>query len=171
MRALVLIALAVATLVPVGVEAQPRLMVGGGITRPNADLSDSAETGYHAQVGLQVGIPTLPVGFRADGGVHRLGQGPATFARTRILAGSLSAVLTLPGIGLSPYLLGGVGSYSTQAGLVGASEKVTETGYHGGFGVNLGAGGMGGFVEIRFVQIKGDVQTTRFIPVTFGLRL
>lgn len=171
MRALLVIALASAVLLPTGVEAQPRLMLGGGISSPNGDFSASAETGYHAQVGLQVGIPTLPVGFRADGGVHRMGQGNAGLVRTQILAGSLSGVYTLPGIGLSPYLLVGVGSYQTEAGLIGASEKATETGYHGGFGVNLGAGGLGAFAEIRFVQIKTDTRTTRFIPMTFGIRL
>ncbi|MDA0329766.1 MAG: outer membrane beta-barrel protein [Gemmatimonadetes bacterium] len=171
MRALLVIALASAVLLPTGVEAQPRLMLGGGISSPNGDFSASAEAGYHLQVGLQVGIPTLPVGFRADGGIHRMGQGNAALVRTQILVGSLSGVLTLPGIGLSPYLLAGVGSYQTEAGLIGASEKMTETGYHGGFGVNIGAGGLGAFAEIRFVQIKSDTQTTRFIPMTFGIRL
>lgn len=171
MRSLILPALLMASFAPSRVEAQPRIMLGGGVTSPNGDMSQSAETGYHAQAGLHVGIPTLPVAFRVDGGYHRLSETNATFEQTRILAGSLSGVLTLPGVGLSPYLLAGVGSYRTASGSLGQSRTVTHTGYHGGFGMNIGVGGLGGFAEIRLVQINGLNETTRFIPLTFGISL
>lgn len=171
MRYLLLLALASALVAPVAVEAQPRLLVGGGITAPNGDISDFAETGYHAQVGIEIGIPTLPLAFRADGGYHKLSASDGAYDDTKILGGSLSVVYKLPGVGLSPYFLGGVGSYRTEAGLAGATETATDTGYHGGFGMNIGAVGFGAFVEIRFVRISGANRTTRFIPVTFGLRL
>ena len=66
---LIVLALAIA---PAVAQGQPRLVVGGGITSPNGDFKDSANTGYHVRAGLELGLPTLPVSLRADGDVHRL---------------------------------------------------------------------------------------------------
>lgn len=154
-------------LAPALVEAQPRLMLGGGVTTPNGATSEVAETGYHIQVGLHVSIPTLPVGFRLDGGYHRLGESGAAGAETKVLAGSISMVFALPGVGLNPYLLGGLGQYRVEAG---PAER-TDRGFHGGFGVVLGALGLGAFAEIRYVRISSDTgPTTKLIPLTVGVR-
>jgi hypothetical protein len=52
------------------------------------------------------------------------------------------------------------------------SDSDTETGFHGGFGVNLGALGFGGFAEIRFINVSTESATNfRYIPVTVGIRL
>jgi hypothetical protein len=158
-------------LVPPAVEAQPRLMFGGGVTSPNGSISDIAETGYHIRGGLHLTIPTLPVGLRADGDYHKLSSADAAFDNTSVLAGALSLVIPLPGVGLAPYFFGGIGSYRTDSGALGATAVVTDSGYHGGFGINLGAVGLGGFVEIRYVVITGDGPSTKLIPLTFGLRL
>ncbi|MBU00944.1 MAG: hypothetical protein CME14_06715 [Gemmatimonadetes bacterium] len=85
-----------------------------------------------------------------------------------MLNGTLSAVLGLGGIGLQPYLLAGIGSYRLDAG--GTEGAQTNRGFHGGFGVGIGALGFGGFAEIRLVSISGDTGNTRYIPVTLGLR-
>ena len=77
-------------------------------------------------------------------------------------------ILGLGGIGLQPYLLAGIGSYRLDAG--GTEEAQTNRGFHGGFGVGIGALGFGGFAEIRFVSISGDTRNIRYIPVTLGLR-
>lgn len=164
-----LLLIAFVAFLPAAADAQPRLMLGAGVSSPNGDVTDVAGTGVHGQVGLFVAIPTLPVGMRADGVYHRLGAASSAPDRTGILAGTLSLVYTLPGIGLVPYFLAGGGSYRTDLG--GAPESSTDTGYHGGFGVNLGTGGLGGFAEIRYVQISSDGGTIRLIPVTFGFRL
>lgn len=171
MRRLLLYTALLALLMPAAADAQPRFLLSGGFTGPSGDLSDVADAGYHGQVGLSVTIPTLPVAIRGDGVFHRLGSANATLADTQILGGSLSLVYNMPGIGLVPYLLAGIGSYETESGLVDATEKVTNTGFHAGFGVNLGSGGLGAFAEIRLVQINGDPGSSRLIPLTFGLRL
>lgn len=161
--------LAVLALAPSAVEAQPRLLVGGGFTAPNGQISDVAEPGYHLQAGLQVTIPTLPLGLRGDGGYHRMAATSVDASQAEILAGSLSVVFFLPGVGLQPYFLGGIGSYQTEAGPVDDPQKVTDTGYHGGFGVAIGGLGFGGFAEVRYVQIQSDA-SARLIPVTLGFR-
>ena len=171
MRRHVLLAAFILLVVPSVLEAQPRLMFGGGVTSPNGAISDIADTGYHIRGGLHITIPTVPVGIRADGAYHRLSSADAAFENTTVLAGALSLVVPLPGVGLSPYLLGGLGSYRTDSGAVGSTVTVTNSGYHGGFGINLGAVGFGGFVEIRYVVINGEGPNTKLIPLTFGLRL
>lgn len=163
--------LALAFLVPAAADAQPRFLVGGGFSSPSGTLSDAADTGYHGQVGLYIQIPTLPVGLRGDGAIHQLGSPTLGLEDPQILGGSLSLVYDLPGVGMVPYLLMGIGSYQIKAGPVGDAEKITNTGYHGGFGVNIGAAGLGGFAEIRFVRIGGDPDTSSFIPMTLGFRL
>ena len=169
MRRLVVL-LALIAAVPTAAQAQPRLMGGVGFTAPTGDISDAADPGYHVRAALRVGIPTTPLSLQADGTYHKLGTASATFADTQVLSGALSAVFTLPGIGMQPYVLGGLGTYRVKSGPVGVPVTSTETGYHGGFGVTLGGLGFGGFAELRFIQINGPVKT-RLIPLTFGFRL
>ncbi|MCH7992178.1 MAG: hypothetical protein IIC35_07155, partial [Gemmatimonadetes bacterium] len=91
----------------------------------------------------------------------------AAGAETKVLAGSISMVFALPGVGLNPYLLGGLGQYRVEAG---PAER-TDRGFHGGFGVVLGALGLGAFAEIRYVRISSDTgPTTKMIPLTVGVR-
>lgn len=167
-RLVVLLALLVA--VPTVAEAQPRLMGGVGFTAPTGAISDAADPGYHVRGALRIGVPTTPIALQADGTYHKLGTANVANADTQVLSGALSVVFTLPGIGIQPYLLGGIGTYRVKNGPVGASATVTDTGYHGGFGITLGGLGFGGFAEVRFIQIDSPV-TTRLIPLTFGIRL
>lgn len=156
-------------LVPVAAEAQPRLMVGGGFTAPNGDVSVAADPGYHLRVVLDVSLPTLPVGLRGDGAFHKLGGGSATVTDTNVLEGAVSLVYALPGVGIQPYLLGGFGRYRTESGPIDTPVTVAETGLHGGFGVAVGGLGLGAFAELRFVRFSEGV-TPNMLPLTLGLR-
>lgn len=166
------LAVLLALAIPCSVEAQPRFMVAGGFTAPTGDLSRVADAGYHGQVGLFVSIPTVPLALRGDGFFHRLGSANVTDEDTQILGGTLSVVYELPGIGIVPYLLAGLGAYQLEGGPVGATVKSDDSGYHGGFGVTVGGAGtgVGAFAEIRIVKIGGDSDAT-YVPLTFGLRL
>lgn len=171
MRRPIVLLLALAFALPASAEGQFRLLVGGGVTSPLGDLSDLAGTGYHAMVGLHLTISSWPVSIRGDGMLHRLGASEAEFDTSQVIGGALSAVYTLPGISFRPYLLGGIGSYRTETGLVGETETFTDTGYHGGFGVELGSGAIQAFAEIRYAHVPTDRGTYRLVPVTIGLRL
>jgi hypothetical protein len=158
-------------IMPVAAEAQPRLMLGGGFTAPNGDVSASADPGYHVRASMEIGVPTLPVGFRGDGTLHKMTSSQAGFDDTEVLAGSLSVVFTLPGVGLQPYVLGGIGTYRVTAGPRDASVTESSRGYHGGFGVAIGGLGFGAFAEIRYVHVPHDDMTVAMIPLTLGFRL
>lgn len=169
MRRLIMLLAVFSLALPAAAGAQARLGVGVGLSAPSGDLGDVANSGYHALASLQFTIPTLPMALRGDGAVHGLGSAVTGADDVGILAGALSLVFTLPGVGLQPYLLGGIGSYSVRSGPGTDRTSVSDRGYHGGFGVVLGGAGTGFFAEIRYVKI--DVEgSASLIPLTVGLR-
>lgn len=173
MRRLLLLFISCLVVFPAAVEAQPRLMLGGGFTAPQGELAELGEPGWHLGAGLQVTIPTLPVGLRADGRLHKLGADDAAFRDNEYLTGSLSLLFQLPGVGLEPYVLAGIGSYRYKGGLRAVPEltEFTNTGYHAGFGVAMGQLGFGLFAEVRYVHIGLEDGSTRLLPLTLGFRL
>ncbi len=168
-RSLALTALVLALAAPTpGLEAQVRLMAGAGLSTPLGDFADAAEVGWHGAAGLHLGFPNLPVGIRGDGGYHSFGEASPT-PKTNMLNGALSLVVELPGVGLVPYLLGGVGAYRTS---VDGFEAISDSGIHAAFGVNIGGTlGFGGFGEVRFVNVNADGGDARFVTATVGFRL
>lgn len=160
----VLLAVALA---PSLAEAQVRLLGGGGVSTPVGTFGDAAEVGWHAEAGLQLSVPAVPIALRGDGGYHSFGEASPQ-PKTSMLAGALSAVVSLPGVGLVPYLLGGVGMYRRS---VDGSEPTSDSGFHAAFGVDIGGGGYRGFGEVRFVNVSASGADTRFVTATLGLRL
>ena len=167
-------------LVPVTVEAQPRLMFGGGLSSPYSDFGEGAEAGWHGMAGLQLEVPGIPIAIRADAAHHSFGEMEASGVteRTTLLTGAISGVLTLPGIGIGPYLLGGLGVSRNKTDLIisalSASGSTTRSdpSFHLGAGVTLGALGFGGFAEIRGTQASSGMGSSlRFLAATVGIRL
>ncbi len=169
MRRTILVATLVLLAAPAAGAAQVRLMAGAGLSSPIGDFGDVAEPGWHGLAGMQLGVPAIPVALRADGSYHSFGQAGAN-PSSSMLGGTLSLVLNLPGVGLVPYILGGVGSYRTTFDVSGSSA-VSDSGFHGAFGVNIGALGFGGFGEVRFVNVSASGGDARFVSATLGLRL
>ncbi|MDH3206051.1 MAG: hypothetical protein OEO79_05530 [Gemmatimonadota bacterium] len=170
MRKTALIAIFAVLLLPAVLEAQVRILGGVGVTNPMSDLNGVADVGWHASAGLQLGIGALPVGIRADGAHHSFGQQGAN-PSADILSGALSLVFTFPGIGLSPYILGGLGAYRTGTDAPGA-ETESDTGIHGAFGVDIGALSYGGFAEVRLVNVgTASPGNRRYVSATIGFRL
>jgi hypothetical protein len=167
-RILVLAAVALLS-APVGARAQVSLLAGAGLSTPIGDFGDVAEAGWHGMAGLQLSVPAIPVALRADGGYHSFGQASGNPSLS-LLSGAASLVVSLPGVGLVPYLLGGVSQYRVSVDTTG-TDPVTDNGYHAAFGVNIGALGFGGFGEVRFVNISHSVGNSRFVTATLGLRL
>jgi hypothetical protein len=158
---------------PEGASAQPRLVLGVGISNPAGDLGTEVESGYHGRVAVQLGVPVFPVSVRAEGGVHSFDAAGTSGGTMQQLDGAISAVISLGGIGIGPYFFGGMGKYRQDFSEEFArGDPVTRGGMHAGFGVNVGLLGFGGFAEVRIVDldVDTDVGNNRFVPITVGVR-
>ena len=169
MRRLILLAALLLLSAPGAVAAQVSLMAGAGLSTPIGDFGNAAEAGWHGTVGMQLAVPAIPIALRGEGAYHSFGA-PTGGSSSSILDGTLSLVFNLPGVGLVPYLLGGLGTYRTSFDQAGSSASV-DNGFHGAFGVNIGAMGFGGFGEVRLVNVSGSGGDARFVTATLGLRL
>jgi hypothetical protein len=111
-------------------------------------------------------VPVFPVALRGEGEIHNFSEATGN-DKAKLINGTVSGVVSLGGIGLSPYIIAGVGSYRFDAS---GAEAVTNRGIHGGFGASIGALGLGGFAEVRLVKIDGDGTDTRYVAATLGFR-
>lgn len=162
-----LVGLALAS--PARASAQLQFLIEAGLSYPSGDFSKLAQPGYHGRLGLQMKVPHVPLSFRAEGEADRL-VSAASIGHLSVVSGSGSAVLSLPGPGISPYVLAGIGQYRTSFEEVGISSSI-GTGYHVGVGLSFGALDFGGFVELRLVNVDGDRYITRYFPISLGLRV
>lgn len=146
------------------------ILLGAGFTSPTGDFTDVADPGYHLTAGVEVGLPAIPVSLRLDGSYHRMPAPSSAFDPPRVLGGALDVVFHMPGSGIEPYALGGVGRYRVTSGPAGMSDVAHDRGFQIGFGVNLGSLASGAFAEIRWVQIDTEGGDVRYIPVSVGVR-
>lgn len=164
-------------------SAQVGFLVGGGLTVPTGDLADeeffNANTGFNAIAGVDITMPASPVDFRLEAGFTQFGI-EGFDANWRVLSGGAAAVLNLPMVGASPYLIGGAGIYNQKATgdeVDDDEESETDLGINIGAGVGIPLMGIRGlFGEVRFHNIfsKDDdtgMPNTNFISFTIGLKL
>jgi hypothetical protein len=150
--------------------------VSAGAAMPNGDLGDAFSMGYNVTGSVGYSMPALPVSFRVDGMWNQLGEKDDSGIGARTLGVNANVVYTLPGIALRPYVIGGLGMYSSKAtgeGLEDA-ESTTDMGINAGVGARFALSGFQTFVEARFhnifVDSEGDESANaRFIPLSFGI--
>jgi hypothetical protein len=143
--------------------AQVRLSVAGGPSF--ATNADHLDTGYHVQVGADMGLPLLPFGIRLDGAYNRF---PEEHGNTNVFHGSLAGVFNIPLVLATPYLIGGVGAYASRDEAHGDNRE-TNLGYNVGAGVRLPLPGLSVFAEARFhAPFEGG--ELRFVPLSLGFR-
>ena len=157
-------------------HAQFSIGLAGGGTTPSGSISDRDDMGYNGMLAIQAGLPLLPFKVRADLHYNSFGGSSIGNAFTqakagtdsRVISGSLNAVLNLLPGPVKPYLIGGVGYYSTEFSGSGSSRKV---GYNYGAGVKVTKL----FIEARLHTVQNtsfDVAngrtTGKFIPISVG---
>jgi opacity protein-like surface antigen len=157
------------------VEAQIRFGLAGGVSVPQSDAGTAFESGFHGQVMLGFGMIALPFKLRADLSYHNFGAEDNgllfdTDDELRIISGALNAIATMGGIGVKPYLTGGIGLYNSEfSGL----ESETDFGINGGIGLEFSLTRLSTFVEVRYVNVfVGDDASNRdiaIVPITFGI--
>src|SRR5687767_6396152 len=158
-------------------EAQSPVRFGlaGGLSLPQGDLDEGLKSGFHGQVMLGFGMMALPVKLRADLSYHSLGVEDAGLLGSddnlRTIGGALNAIVGMGGIGVKPYLTGGLGFYNSK---VGDGDAENDFGINGGVGLEFSLTGMSTFVEVRYIKIfVGDQEGESFgaaiVPITFGI--
>ncbi|HEY4954189.1 MAG TPA: hypothetical protein VII02_04825, partial [Gemmatimonadaceae bacterium] len=134
-------------------------------------LSDSWSTGYNGTIALGLSSVGSPLGLRFEGSYNKFIGRNDTFNNQpdyRIIDGTANVVYALPGMGITPYLIGGVGYYSLKEDLPNFSS-VNKFGVNGGVGAMFPLSGFNTYVEARIHDVFTDVNSTWFIPVTFGI--
>jgi hypothetical protein len=154
------------------------LGIAVGAAIPIGDFANAYNTGYNGTVGLGLSSVGSPVGLRFEGMYNKfLGRNDIFFINggpranqpdSRVIAGTVNLVYSLPGQGIRPYLIGGGGYYSRKDDQANASS-VNNFGINGGIGAMFPLSGFNTYVEARVHNIFTDVSSTQFIPVTFGI--
>lgn len=156
---------------PASLEAQRPISVGlaGGVSLPQGDLADGANTGWHALGTIALSTLMQPLGLRLDVAYNRFdfsdvdghqSVGSATFNGTYRLPMTNSP--------LSPYLIAGLGAYRTECSLDTGCEATTKFGWNAGLGTKLFVG-FRSFVEARYHRTKRAGRDMSYFPLTLGL--
>lgn len=156
--------------------------VMGGISLPMGNLGDAVESGYNITGSVYLRPGASRLSFRGDVGYDSFkGKGSNNIVDVNLNVLSLTGNVLFPlGTavaegGIRPYLIGGGGLYRTSseasvAGVSGSSGSSNDLGIGVGGGVEFRLAGFSTFAEARFVNVCGDGDSTRWIPVTFGIR-
>ncbi|HEY3492795.1 MAG TPA: outer membrane beta-barrel protein [Solirubrobacterales bacterium] len=152
--------------------AQIGWSLGAGLTMPQGDFGDGAESGFHGMAGATFSIPAAPIKIRADFGYHMLPAsedlvGDADVSFNMITVSGDAQWTIMPGP-LSPYLVGGLTWGSMGVGGDDAPDVDAETdmGFNIGGGLDFGLAALKLFAEARYFSV-GDAD---FLPITVGLR-
>jgi hypothetical protein len=177
MRRWSLVVASFVALAPLGApEAQRPISVGvaGGVSVPQGNLRDGANTGWHALGTIALGTLMQPIGLRLDAAYNRfafsdgVGATAGLDGHQSIGSATLNASYRLPMTNspLSPYLIGGVGAYRSDCSLGTAScAAVTRFGWNAGLGTRMRVLPFGTFIEARYHRTR----RSGFVPVTVGV--
>ena len=150
-------------------QAQVSFGIAGGPTFPMGNLGDAVDMGYHVQASAAFSLPMLPVGIQADGMFTRFAFSDVDDANAQIISGAINAVINLPTPGVTPYIIGGVGYYNLSDDV--SDEDVNDFGINVDGGVRLGLPGLSVFAEARLHNVFTEGESTRFVPLSIGIRL
>lgn len=143
--------------------------IGGGVSLPLGDFGNSFNSGFNVLGTLAITPPLVPLGFRGDVAYNQFsGKGSASNEKAKIASISANAVWGLPGVIITPYLIGGVGYYRLSSSLTGSSAS-NRGGFNVGGGLNVGLLALKAFAEARYTWVATANGSTSFVPVTVGL--
>lgn len=159
---------ALAAVAPANAQRRTTLGIAAGATIPTGVLGDATSVGYHVLGTLAIsGTASAPLGFRVDGMYNGLsGKNDGPDVKVWTINGNL--VYAVPGgTTVTPYVIAGAGWYNAKA--EGADESDGNFGINGGVGLRFALSGFSTFAEARFHNVFSDPESTRMIPLTFGI--
>jgi opacity protein-like surface antigen len=168
----------------VGAQDSKPISVGvmGGLSLPMGDLADGVESGYNITGNIYFRPGSSKLTFRGDVGYESFSaKGSNSIAGFDLNVLSVTGNVLFPlgsavaEGGIRPYLIGGGGLYRSTAEGTGAAsgfdtDATNDLGIAVGGGVEFKLAGFSTFAEARFVNVFGDGDSARWVPVTFGIR-
>ncbi len=172
------------TILPASADAQGTrpISVGvmGGLSMPMGDLGDAVESGFNITGSIYLRPAARTLMFRGDVGYESFsGKGSNSVVGYDLNVLSFTGNVIFPlGMGegegsIRPYLIGGGGLYRTSidgTGAIGGSTSDTNFGLAAGGGLEFQLAGFSTFAEARFTNVFSDGDSSRWIPITFGIR-
>jgi outer membrane protein with beta-barrel domain len=150
-------------------QARGYVQLGAGLAIPVGNYKDDgAKTGWVGQVAG--GISSGMIGGRISGSFIRNGI-EGTSEHNRLVGAMGDLVLSPKTSGkAAPYVLAGAGFQNGETS-GGISNGVTKFAWNAGAGIGVAAGGIGLFLEGRFLSVRTDGGSTNLIPITVGVKL
>ncbi|MCA2985730.1 outer membrane beta-barrel protein [Gemmatimonas sp.] len=148
--------------------------VSGGLSLPMGDLGDVANSGYNLTGHLFFKPAALQsVRLRADVSVDQWDYKDVVVYKgsTRAIGFVGNVLYDIPTESssmLRPYVLGGLGIFNTRNPETDQSD--TNLGLQVGGGLTFQLSGFSTFAEARFVNVFSDGRSSRYVPITFGVR-
>src|SRR5215203_5856067 len=175
--------LALVTLAPLGTgQAQisnpVKFTLFGGAALPIDKTSDLVQTGFTVGGALDLKLPLMPVGARAEilyssFDANGLSATGANADATEFGANAnVVAWIPVPTAGLiRPYITAGPSYARLELSPTGGPGSVTANrwGFNVGAGIQFSLGELGARVDARYRRLSGDPDTFTYIPVTFGI--
>ena len=172
--------LALLSLLAPAARAQSPVSLGlaGGVALPLSSFSDDVIPGWRALGTLSIGVPMIPIGLRVDAAYDRfaverslLGSTLNASGAQRIASVTVNPTYRLPVSAplVSPYLIGGAGSYNVGCSGDFKCGSSTYFGWNGGAGLKFGALGVHAFAEARYHHVNVSGGSVTYVPVTVGL--
>jgi hypothetical protein len=167
-----LLAACVAAAAPTtSLEAQRPISIGlgGGVSLPQGDLSDVANTGWHALGTIALSSLMLPHGLRLDVAYNRFELSDVD-GNESVGSATLNVTYRLPMTNspMSPYLISGLGAYRSECSRAVGCEATTKFGWNVGLGTKLFVG-FRSFIEARYHRTKRGADSVNYFPLTLGL--
>lgn len=168
----------------VGAQDSKPISIGvmGGLALPMGDLADGVESGYNITGSIYLRPSSSKLMFRGDIGYESFsGKGSNSIAGYDLNVLSVTGNVVFP-LGMNstegsirPYIIAGGGLYRSSAEGTGVasgieSDASNDLGIAVGGGLEFKLAGFSTFAEARFVNVFGDGDSARWIPITFGIR-
>ena len=145
---------------------QVGVALGGAI--PMSDFGKSFNSGFNLTGTVGINPVGLPVGFRVDAAYNQFGAKGITNVKAKIAGVSGNVLVSMAGVGIAPYAIGGVGYYRVSSSATGTVAS-NHFGFNAGAGLDVPLSGFTTFVEARYNRISESGGSTTFVPVTVGV--
>lgn len=159
----------IAGAVPAAAQNTTTFNLAGGLSLPTSDFGNRTDAGYTLIAGIGVVQRGSPVSGRLEGIYNEFDQ---KYRNGKAKAGGITAnaqydFSSSSNRSFTPYMIGGVGLYSTREDRFG-NDSQTNVGWNLGGGLRIPLTGFSAYFEARYHRVA-DVNAS-FVPIVVGLR-